>query len=216
MDASWLKTVCEPDNERYSGITKYPWSLEWNEERYTVATNGKLIVAVRGVLPDTPEPSEKQRNAMLGHLNRVGTLIGTSDIESLRAWVGPPQEVKEAACTRCNDGWVDCPCCGEADNLECEYCDAGKVLTHPDRTPGWVADLLIDRTLLAPILPHLSGPCEMLAVRWEDTQSFHKDQNALLLVGDGWRVLQMGMFLDVGDSTACPRFDLHAATTPTA
>lgn len=103
-------------------------------------------------------------------------------------------------------GQIDCPCCGKA-KVECDECDKGNVQTNEiDNRPGWIGNLLIDRQLMAMLLPHLAGECSVSELRW-DGDKFTNEQNALLLVGDKWRVILMGMVPDrMDDADASSRF----------
>lgn len=209
-DTSWMSIVCEPDNERLGGLVTHPWSLNWHGERYSVATNGRILLAIRDNESTHPPATDRHCAAITKHLDRSGTPIGDTDVGTLREWVGTPQEAKEVPCRRCHGkGEIDCDCCDTPLALDCDECDGdGKIRDEIEVRSGWVGSVLINRSLLAPVLPHLSGPCRMEDVRFEDSTFIQKDQSAVLLIGKEWRVLLIGM-IPGSDNKDDARFDLN-------
>ncbi len=155
VTAEWLATLCAPDMRLGDGPTALPWLIEHDGDIWTLATNGKCLLAIRADLPGAQPATERARIALFGFLGPPHVKKGRSPLQwhgvpwnDLRAWVGAYQiEV----CPKCNGkGTMPNEQCDRGP--DCEFCDNGKVIPH---RLGRILGCAIDLNLLAQYLEKL-------------------------------------------------------------
>ncbi len=155
VTAEWLASLCAPDMRLGDGPTARPWLVEHDGDIWTVATNGKCLLAIRAELPGATPATDRAAKALVGFLGHPAVKMGHLSLlwhgvpwDDLKAWVGPYQiEV----CPKCNGkGTVPNEQCDRGP--DCEFCDNGKVIPH---RLGLILGCAIDRNLLAQYLEKL-------------------------------------------------------------
>lgn len=165
---SWLTMILDPDRPQTSKL----WTLPFDGEDVTIATDGRRLVMIPGAFGDSvPEEktAETLRKALTPGENR-------SRIEwaALRDFVGTVEDPKDCKtcsgtgqsgkCDACDNGMVDCECsCGDLHEKECEECEGTGKPECPDCRHLYEIDPIrigaapFNRRLLAPLVSRLSA-----------------------------------------------------------
>jgi hypothetical protein len=149
----YLQSVCLPQHyatQRIRSWATKPFFGIWDNLYWTVATDGKILVAVAGRVSDEIETSTQGVPAVRSYLEPVPRdgWYESVPLSLLKSWCGEPVYV------------LPCPACkGTAKDNEfvhCAFCD-GDGTVEPEAKPGIFLGDLIDRNILAKGLRELSG-----------------------------------------------------------
>ena len=166
--------------------TKQTWSIVWRDAAWSVATDGRMLLAVQGAT-DLSSPDEKWLVRLVSILALEPVAGGPellTSAEALREWAGdvvvPPM--------------VPCEDCGGSGRWECPTCDfqhpcvgcgsTGKVRQRKDDRPGLIVGVCVDLDRLSRLTSLVAGPCKVETV----TNTLPKDgaTTTLRLLGEGW------------------------------
>ncbi len=185
----WLWKLTAPDfpgSGKSKDIVSRPHRIKHGGETWTVATDGRALVALREAVlefgypvGELAENTEKQLSDKMKYTGQTRPV----DLAELKEWAG---EVV----------WAEpCPACkGISRNNEyvsCSFCDGdGDVTPEPRR--GWLYGVPIDRRRLACALEHFAGN-GTLYLQGKDK---HGQDEQFWVVGEGWIVSLMPMVVD--------------------
>lgn len=214
MNIEQIQRFCSDEKGRPS-IQK-PYLCDVGGETWTIGTDGRRMLAVRGSLVEPPAegPDVSHIFAQLD----AATNLGTVDLPELSAFVGAPPE--PIACTACKDGRVkcdecdgtgdiDCECdCGHEHEADCRACDGdGEVdckaccswreTVRPDCRVV-IGNSVFDKAIVA------TGLADAERTSGTATLLQGGDVGMTALVGDGWRLVLMPL----RDDPAFPRMTM--------
>ena len=196
----WLATVCDPNHHKE--IVQHPWLVQWHGDPWTVATDGRQLVLLRGHHADAPEAPP---DVLARFQPMLDAAAGTPlDWPRFAAWIGPATAGE--TCRNCGgDGRCNgCHCDAEHD---CGDCDGtGKV--DPGPVPMRFRGHLADRHRLARLLPHLDATGPVTAA-WVLAPNATDGSHMLVIDGPGWRLCLMEM--TPPDAKDVPEFEASEA-----
>ena len=179
---------------------------------YVCYTDGHLLV---GVESDDPTPELPEDTKVPGYVLAEPTADAeTYAVADLREWAGEPEWPEWIpVCAECDgtgevegvETECECPDCGHVHACDsagdCEACDGtgGGAWSRHEYRRGKIAGVRIDRVLLARALEDASGSATAYPVEIGNSPS-------LILAGDGWRVLIMGLHDFSRDGVEHPEF----------
>lgn len=185
-DRHWLYrlTCCDDGSRGLSAqYTARPYHVHHGGEYWTVATNAQGMLFVAGLVraegigpPENGAVGEK----LASFFEPKGdSILALPDLAGLKAWLGSPQW--QGVCPDCQGRGKTLEESQDPDEDWCGECEGYPV--GPDSRPGLLADVPIDRNLLARYLDHQEGKALLY--------SSGRGGTPLWLVGDGWRVVFM-------------------------
>lgn len=157
--------------------TAGPYTIQFDGRPWTVATNGRLGVYIRGKRGFRIAPKSVS-SGLVGPArlpDRKGTPI---DWPAFLEFVG-----RTSDCRLCAGSWVveeECACCGEDHQVPCQLCD------HAD--PAWFGDQLLDRRYLRQAAEHLDVPAGSNV-----TARFGGPETQATIFTEDWRMVLMPM-----------------------
>lgn len=206
-ELDWMGRYCHQNQHPL----KVPYAVELGGILWSVATNGKYLVAVQGQAGRVLQEMDKQMSlykATVDYLTK--TNIGrTVKLDDLRQWAGPatwPKEIpcdgckgeKQVVCKHCEgtgeNEYTECEECGHSHvcvcacclkgKVECDGCDgSGRQDWRPPMRPGDLRGLVVDQELLARALERFESQTVMV----------ERFQSYLKISGTGWIVVIMGL-----------------------
>lgn len=213
----WLNSIC---GEAQRGIG-HPWTVDRGGEEWTIATDGKTLVATRGnhgfPLSDKSTPNFE---SVLRRPNTPRLALLLSELRSLALpWIATNLPTCDACdntglieCEECDgEGFEECECvcgheheadcdaCGGRGSTPCAVCPSGAKEARESR-PVWIGDALFDLCLFAVPLANIEG----------DVATFQQEafnRAAFLDIGE-WLVLIMPLNRDMATGekyTTAPR-----------
>lgn len=211
--AARLARLCTPDREHLAT----PWLIEHDGEPWTVASNGHVLLMMRGAFAERRSNAPNVYN-ILAKIKPVAALETT--IGALRSWCGIAEEDGPLPdCKKCgNSGKVPCDECAETGLVECCRCQSetnceacegeGHIACSCSRGAeawrppdyGWVLGSLFNRRVIAQL--SAAAPEGGVLLEW-----FAPDR-PLHLMGDGWLGLVMPL-RDIGLHPNAPAFADH-------
>jgi hypothetical protein len=174
----YLQSVCLPQHygtQRIRSWAAKPFFGIWDNLYWTVATDGKILVAVAGRVSDEIETSTQGVPAVRSYLEPVPRdgWYESVPLSLLKSWCGGPVYVQP------------CPSCkGTAKDNEyvhCAFCD-GDGTIGPEAKPGIFLGDLIGRNILAKGLRELSGGTVRLSkIQYKNLSKTAQQNNPCLL-----------------------------------
>lgn len=151
--ADWLRRLCFPDISR-NAWGRRPFHVGVADGYYTVATNGKVLVAVPGLLGDftTAEEGSDRAEPFLRH---VRDWHETLPMAWLREWAGPA--VFTVPCPKCRGTSAT------AEEVYCSFCDGDGDMI-PDARRGWLMGRLLDRVMVGQAIAGVEA--ETVRLHW--------------------------------------------------
>lgn len=148
QDLSWMEKFVYPGDIR-PGLSS-PFSMSAAGSEWVVATNGKMLVAVKGVREGVAHcPNSYVEEATSGFLGLAPKDSVYVPFEELKAFAGQPHWPSEEPCSKCNgEGMSSCSNCrgtGEVE-VECEHCLESHDCVCQDCDEGEVKCLECDGT----------------------------------------------------------------------
>lgn len=198
---SFLPKLCAPDDDRRSERFGSPFHAYAHGQYWTVATDGRHLVALAGLAPGFTVNTGVVR-AVTPYLQPIRH-DDCAPFELLRQWVG--EAVWEEPCPQCKGKPFDLE---NPNETYCDYCDSdGKI--YPEPCTGRLLRSIIDRRRLARCLEHLTPAAVQIGyVPFKVNMSKHEplglypqwsDVPLVFEVPGLWRVVLMPMSSD-GDS----------------
>lgn len=144
------------------------FGVEMEGQGWAVATDGRTMIAKR-----TTRSFPATTRNMAAILSREGDVIGAGKValRTLTSFAGAAEWPTVAECDECNGTGktrepheCDCEYCDPSngyDEIPCMNCyEKGTVAKEPERRPGWIGPVAIDRTYLARVLAAWAPPPE--------------------------------------------------------
>lgn len=192
----WISEFCI--GKEGNSFTREPMILDG----MTVASDGRILVAIREVITGFPEPDEKTAKTIRDLLQETNRLGGCRiDLAELRKWAGKYRTERSVQCRDCHGtGTYECSECGQ--EAKCQDCDGvGTTIEYPDHRPGKCFEVVLSRNLLAKALAHLGG--DECRVSFGKAKSVSGADDPVRFEAPQWIVLQMPMHTpkceDLGD-----------------
>ncbi len=177
----WLRGLNDPGRAPGTLLAS-PWSIEHEGVTWNFATQGHVIVLVRG-LPVFPPSPKQGLDGPRGTLMYKAPTLRVS-LAALKSFVGAPKQETCDACKGC--GKDICEACERPyPDLTCEACDG--------TSKQWVNETILvhgamlNRHLLARGLEHLNDP-ETVRISGEDGKDCK-----VIVEAPGWRVVVMDL-----------------------
>lgn len=146
----WFRDICDESNI----ITQEPYALTIDGQPWSIVTDGRVLVAMRGLYDDLREPPEKHQKDFKWMLTAFNPSRGISvSLGELRTWV----EVEKA---------LHCPFCGGSglrDDVDIE--EGGPCEKWIGQNPGWLAGAFIGRARLRLPLYYCTSESGMVNVQ---------------------------------------------------
>lgn len=164
------------------------WQLERGGQTWSVATDGKTLLALAGChgLPADAEWTGKVADVLASAPTSPPLLL--ADVATLRDWLGTEKPPVIVACHNClGSGKCRCDYC-DVEHC-CGCCDgAGSALEWGKIEPALVHGVRVDDARLARALSVTSGPCTLTVCR---SLQVGKNETVpvLRVTGAGWEVL---------------------------
>lgn len=202
-DFEWLYVLCDPFRPNLDA----PKSIMIDDELHALATNGSLLVIVKGT-------NEFQPFTQIDMVRKFVSLAKAgrrADLASIQAWAGPPstKDPKDCekcgskgqiTCTECNgSGEVRCTCpdCEHEHGAECDMCNGYGTMQCPYcKAPGTInvrrglfCGKWFNRELFARALRKFSDEYVKVYVCQENLAPVH-------IAGSGWHASIMPLNMD--------------------
>lgn len=209
---AWLADLCAPDRPT---LTR-PGIVTIDGESYTVATDGRMLLAVRGEHVTEPHQSAE---SIAGFFHNRPAPSADLSLAGLRAFLGPFAAESAGPCDVCNStrqvtcpdcrgtGDDECECrCGHVHDAECDNCGgdgtvkcACQGLSGPDPDPFRMGGVAFDQRLVARLIRHLPDgdvPAAIMPVT-------SRGGRMSFLYGDNWLAIVMPL---ASEHRAAPEF----------
>jgi len=206
----WMKLLCSRDEHRRNVAA--PFLAEWRGETWTIATDGRCLLAVRGAHFPPRDDAPKNINATILDQN-VGQPFVEVNLAELRRWSGPVELTTAEACARCREhdpvGFYDCENCrgsGECHHCECKAeheCGACKGEGLLKCTPcherlARIGPVYVSRAQLSRLLARVDG--DLARVTLPEAPAKGPRCGAVTVEGADWFALVMTARLPERDS----------------
>jgi hypothetical protein len=191
-----LTRICALRDER--PIVAKPFVVDVDRQQWTVATDGRMLLAFEGTLDGIAGHANKQNARYVASLICDANSASTPcDLDKMRAFAGAPEHPHEFVCESC-DGTGKVCSCGEC---KCQDCVAGKAYNEPEQRDGYIDGRFCDLNLVARLLEGITGAARIRVAAG--------DTAPLYWSGDGWCAALMPR-QDLNPDKECPRWKSDA------
>jgi hypothetical protein len=174
-----------------------PFVVAIDGDKWVVATDGKMMIAVRGDHGATEIMNDYKvtADAAVGLIKEALSPIAYVDVDAstLASFCGPADFTTKTTCTDCGGTGSKCSCL----ECQCDSCD-GDGFIHSEATErkGFIRERFCNLNRLACLLDGRSGTVKLnIGSAWD---------SPMTITGDGWAALLMPMRMDDDDKKNQP------------